>query len=95
MLYHHYRDVPRLGNVAVSRHAIEQAESLGVGDAVLEDVLFTGADTPDGMQVVWRQKFHIRMVVILRPEPFTGSRLVVTIYRVDPNAQGQRRLRNK
>jgi hypothetical protein len=34
------------------------------------------------------------MVVILRPEPFTGSRLVVTIYRVDPNARGPRRTRS-
>lgn len=82
---HFYEDVPGLGNVAISRHAQEKMEHHGITEAVLEDVLWGGRDRPDGNST-WREKAGVRLVIV-RPEPFRGAMLVVTAFRVMPQAR--------
>ena len=86
---HFYRDVPRMGNVALSRHAIERAERLGLTQKMIEDVLWLGRDTPDGFQVTLREYNNIRFVIMLRPKPFKGAKLVKTLYKIDPRASAR------
>jgi len=65
--------MPGLGHVAISRHALAKAESLGITQAVLESTLREGSDTPDGFDIVLRELNNIRLVVLLKPEPFKGA----------------------
>jgi len=53
---HFYRDVPRLGNVAVSRHAQARMEADGITQEAFDKVLLTPSrpDLPDGADVLWR-----------------------------------------
>jgi hypothetical protein len=78
---HYYENVPRLGNVVLSRHAQANAESLGISEKMVEEVLLKGRDIPDGMDTVWRERSNIRLVIVY-PEPYTGARLVATIYKI-------------
>jgi hypothetical protein len=86
---HFYRDVPHLGCVALSRHAQSEAEEDNIPDATVEDVLMRPSqpDIPDGQNIVWREKNGVRLVIILKPTPGRGARLVKTIYRVQPQAR--------
>lgn len=81
-----YKDVPGLGHVAVSRHTQRRAGELGVTSRMFEDVLYQGEDTPDGMDVVWRQRGEIRLIILLRPEHIRRARLVKTVMRVGGQA---------
>lgn len=78
---HYWADVPRLGNVAVSRHAQSKAEKEGLTEEVFEDILKNGKDTPDGQHTIWREKRGFRLVIIT-PTPFQGALLVKTLYRM-------------
>ena len=81
--------MPGLGHVAISRHALAKAESLGITQAVLESTLREGSDTPDGFDIVLRELNNIRLVVLLKPEPFKGARLVKTLYNVRPQGKAK------
>jgi hypothetical protein len=76
-------DVPRLGNVVVSRHAQAQAEAEGITEDLFHRILQEGTDKPDGLTTVWREFTGIRLVILLRPTPWRGARLVVTVYKVE------------
>lgn len=82
---YYYEDVPRLGNIALSRHAQDRAADQSIGDEVVEEVLMNGKDTPDGMDTIWREHNGVRLVIIT-PTPFRGAKLVKTIYRVQGQA---------
>ena len=84
MRQHFYEDVPRLGHVAVSRHAQERLDEESVSVEAFEDALMKGKDVPDGSDVVWREKNGLRLVILLRPEPFRGARLVKTAFWIRP-----------
>lgn len=88
-MIHFYRDVPRLGNVALTRHAQERAQALGIKDSHVQDLLFSGNDTPDGMDVLWRERGRFRMVILLKPTPYRGAALVKTIYEVEEQAKAK------
>lgn len=81
---HYYADVPRLGNVAVSRHAQDRMGEHGISQAMFESALLDpdGEDTLEPGGIRWRQKSGIRVVIIDRPEPFAGAKLVKTAMRV-------------
>ena len=79
---HFYMHVPGMGNVAFSRHAQRQAKGMKIPESIIKDVLFNGEDTPDGMDMVWREKKGIRLVIILFPTPNIGAKLVKAIYKV-------------
>jgi hypothetical protein len=84
---HFYRDVPRLGNVVVSRHAQERMMDTGIPEPMFERVLLSGLDTPIGANVVWREKDGLRIVVLTNPTPNVGAKLVKTVYRVNGPAR--------
>ena len=90
---HFYRDVPRLGNVAVSRHAQARMETDGISQEVFDKALFepTHPDVPDGMDILWRERNGLRIVIITNPTPNTGAKLVKTVYRVQNQASAVRR----
>ena len=81
---HYYPNVPRLGNVAVSRHAQAQMEKAGIPEATFRRALLepTRPDVPDGNGVLLRERDGLRLVILTRPEPFVGAMLVKTVYRV-------------
>src|ERR687893_67421 len=54
---HYYENVPRLGNVAVSRHAQSQMLDAGISQEAFDRALLdpTQPDTPDGQDILWRR----------------------------------------
>ena len=87
---HYFPNVPGLGNVAVSRHAQERMVQDGISEKQLREALLRGATTPDGQEVVWREKDGVRVVILRRPTPFKGAMLATTIYRVRAAAKAQK-----
>ena len=88
---HYFPNVPGLGNVALSRHALERMVQDGISENELKDALLRGATTPDGQEVVWREKGGVRVVILRKPTPFRGAMLATTIYRVKAAAKAQKR----
>ena len=86
---HFYRDVPGLGNVAVSRHAQARAEADGISQEAFDRVLLSPVteDVPDGADILWRERDGIRLVILTSPTPNRGAKLVKTVYRVDAQAR--------
>jgi hypothetical protein len=80
-LQHFFRDVPGLGSVAVSRHAQKRAEESGITEKQFTDALLTGQTIPDGLNEVFREKNGVRVVILLKPTPDRGARLVKTVFR--------------
>jgi hypothetical protein len=89
---HFYRDVPNLGHVAVSRHAQQRAEEDGISQEAFDRVLLTpvAPDTPDGSEILWRERDGIRLVILTNPTPNTGAKLVKTVYRIEAQAKAHR-----
>ena len=84
---HYYPDVPGIGNVAVSRHAQDRLAEDGISEREFEAVLLRGDSVPEGQDILWRQKDGIRLVILLKPEPFRGATLVKTAYRIELQAK--------
>jgi len=86
---HFYRDVPRLGNVAVSRHAQANMINDGITQEAFDKVLLqpTKPDIPDGADILWRERDGLRIVILTNPTPNTGAKLVKTVYRVEKQAR--------
>lgn len=78
---HYWPNIPRLGNVALSRHAQARAEEDHISEHAVEDVLLNGTDRPDGVDTTWRERNGVRLVIIT-PTPFQGAKLVKTMYRI-------------
>ena len=88
---HYFSNVRGLGNVALSRHAQERMVEDGISEHELEEALLRGATTPDGQDVVWREKDGVRVVILRKPTPFKGAMLATTIYRVKAAARTHKR----
>lgn len=88
---HFYRDVPRLGNVAVTRHAQARMIKDGITQEQFEKALFEpqGPDHPEGFGVLWRDRNGVRIVILSRPTPNTGAKLVKTVFRVKAQARAR------
>lgn len=88
---HFFKDVKRLGNVAVSRHAQARMSDEGILPETFESVLLNPPrpDRMDGMDVLWREGKGIRIVVLTNPTPNTGAKLVKTVYRVQGQARAK------
>jgi hypothetical protein len=84
---HFYRDVPGLGNVALSRHAQERMVDARISEPMFERVLLSGLDSTIGSNVIWRQKDGLRIVILTNPTPNVGAKLVKTVYRVNAQAR--------
>jgi hypothetical protein len=57
----------------------------------IKEALLRGATTPDGQEVVGREKDGVRVVILRKPTPFRGAMLATTIYRVKSAAKAQKR----
>ena len=88
---HYFPNVPGLGNVVLSRHAQQRMVEDGISERELTEALLHGTTTPDGQQVVWREKCGVRVVILRKPEPFRGAMLATTAYRVKPAATAHKR----
>jgi hypothetical protein len=88
---HFYRNVPKLGNVAVSRHAQARAEEDGISQETFDKVLLEPIqpDIPDGADILWRERDGIRLVILTSPVPNTGAKLVKTVYRIEAQAKAR------
>ena len=60
---HFYRNVPKLGHVAVSRHAQKRMEEDNIYPEMFERVLLTPVkpDVREGADILWRERDGIRM----------------------------------
>src|SRR5918997_6110144 len=86
---HYYENVPRLGNVAVSRHAQSQMRDAGISQEAFDRALLdpTRPDASDGQDILWRERDGLRLVILMNPTPNRGAKLVKTVYRIQ--AQGK------
>lgn len=91
---YYYPNVPGLGNVAVSRHAQERMDEYHISRAAFERSLLDPAnEVEDGPEIVWRERDGIRVVILHKPQPFRGAKLVKTVMKVgaQAGARGGRR----
>ena len=88
---HFYCNVPKLGNVAISRHAQKRMEEDQISLEAFERVLLTPIkqDIRDGGDILWRERDGIRIVILENPIPSTGAKLVKTIYRIQAQAKAR------
>jgi hypothetical protein len=86
-----YRNVERLGNVAVTRHAQNNMDEHNIRQELFEDVLLHPLhdDIAEGNDIVWREGKGIRIVIILNPTPARGAKVVKTVYRIQPQAKAR------
>lgn len=91
-MQHFYKDVIRLGNVAVTRHAQAKCVEEGITEEEFKRVLLEPIkpDVPDGMDILWRERDKIRIVILTNPTPYTGAKLVKTVYRVEEQARAKK-----
>jgi uncharacterized protein DUF4258 len=84
MRKHYYVDVPKLGNVAVSRHAQGKMDEDGITQDEFEKVLLQPIreDVPDSIGILSRERDGIRVIIVEKPQPFKGAKLVKTVYRL-------------
>jgi Domain of unknown function (DUF4258) len=90
-LTHFYRDVPKLGHVAVSRHAQKRMAEDNISPEAFERVLLTPVkpDVREGADIVWRERDGIRIVILENPTPPSGAKLVKTVYRIEAQAKAR------
>jgi hypothetical protein len=91
---HYYPNVPGLGNVAVSRHAQERMDEYNIPQSVFERALLKPTrEVEEGTDILWRERDQVRVVILQRPVPFHGAKLVKTVIRIaaQASARGRRR----
>ena len=89
---HYYTNVPGLGNVAVSRHAQDRMDEHSISQAAFERALLSPTkEVEEGIEILWRERDDIRIVIVQRPVPFRGAKLVKTVMKVSAQAGAQGR----
>ena len=90
---HFYRNVPKLGHVAVSRHAQRRMEEDHISQELFERALFTPVkpDIREGADILWRERDGIRIVILENPTPPAGAKLVKTVYRIEAQTRARAR----
>jgi hypothetical protein len=88
---HFYRNVVKLGHVAVSRHAQKRMEEDNISQEAFERALLTPVkpDVREGADILWRERDGIRIVILENPTPASGAKLVKTVYRIEAQAQAR------
>jgi len=88
---HFYRNVPKLGHVAVSQHAQKRMEEDNISQEAFERVLLTPVkpDVREGADILWRERDGIRIVLLENPTPPSGAKLAKTVYRIDAQAKAR------
>jgi hypothetical protein len=84
---HYYPNVAGLGNVAVSRHAQGRMDEHNISHEAFERALFTPTkEFEEGTEILWRERDNVRVVIIQRPVPYRGAKLVKTVIKVGAQA---------
>ncbi|HEU0117433.1 MAG TPA: hypothetical protein VFR09_02260 [Alphaproteobacteria bacterium] len=85
----YYPDVPKLGSVAVSRHAQDRMAEFNISLERFERVLLDPLkeDIREAAGILWRERDGLRLVILERPEPFRGAKLVKSIFRIQNQAK--------
>jgi hypothetical protein len=84
---HYYPNVPGLGNVAVSRHAQGRMDEHNISQKAFERALFTPTnEVTEDADILWRERDNVRIVIIQRPIPFRGAKLVKTLMKIGAQA---------
>jgi hypothetical protein len=88
---HFYRNVAKLGHVAVSRHAQKRMEEDNISQEAFERALLTPVkpDVREGADILWRERDGIRIVILENPTPPSGAKLVKTVYRIEAQAKAR------
>jgi hypothetical protein len=88
---YYYTNVKGLGNVAVSRHAQDQADLHEISQELFDRVLLmpNKPDVLEGTEIIWREREGVRIVILTNPRPFRGAKLVKTVFRVQGQAQAR------
>jgi hypothetical protein len=81
---HYYKNVPGLGSVAVSRHAQYNIRQQQIPESNFIKVLFESKSLEEGFEVVRREGFGIRIIILLNPTPFKGAKLVKSVFSIKP-----------
>jgi hypothetical protein len=91
IMNHFYRNVIRLWNVAVSRHAQAQILDNNIPVELFEKALLqpTQPNIPDGQDILWRERDGLRIVILTNPTPNTGAKLIKTVYRIKEQASAK------
>ena len=89
---HFYRNVPKLGNVAVSSHAQDNMSRENISSELFEKVLLKPieSDIPDGFDIVFRERYGIRLVIETNPTPNRGAKIIKTVFRIQAQASARR-----
>ena len=89
---HFYRNVPELGNVVVSRHAQDNMLREKISSRLFEKVLLKPIepDIPDGFDIVFRERYGIRLVIETNPTPNRGAKIIKTVFRIQAQASARR-----
>lgn len=88
---HYYPNVPKLGNIAVTRHAQARMAELGITQEVFDKTLLepNKPDIPDGQEILWREGNGIRIVILTKPVPDRGAKIVKSVYKIKPQAKAK------
>jgi hypothetical protein len=67
-------------------------EAAGISQEAFDRVLLEPirSDTPDGADIVWRERDGLRIVILTNPTPNRGAVLVKTVYRIEEQARATR-----
>src|SRR5262245_56966154 len=80
-----YKNIPKLGSVAISRHALSQLDAQDISQVDFELVLRDEKNqVEEGRDVVIRSGQGMRIVILLHPQPYKGERLVVSVHKDKP-----------
>ena len=68
-------------------------EAAGITQETFDKSLLdpTRPDVPDGLDILWRERDGLRIVILTNPTPSIGAKLVKTVYRVEKQASAIRR----
>jgi len=89
-MQHYFADLPNLGNIAVSRHAQDQCVRYGITEEKFKDVLLHGKEVIESNDILYRQKDGIRVVILTKPTPNMGAKLVKTCFRIEQQAKAKK-----
>ena len=66
-------------------------EEDNISQEAFERVLLTPLkpDVREGVDILWRERDGIRIVILENPAPPTGAKLVKTVYRIEAQAKAR------
>jgi hypothetical protein len=88
-----YKQVPDLGNIIVSDHAIMKAERLGISEFQFKKALFEGESIPEGNKILWKEAGRVRLIILLKPNKrkLKAAKLVKTMFIIENQKTIKRR----